>query len=395
MKKVITSIFVLIILITVGVVIFITSIILEQYDDTKQWQSSSLSGDMNTIPPELAKNYVRAGDNETATIWEEVDATLKEINQEGMISDENIDDYKALCALSIEKQEEYEITSGQVVDNNTQLSLYLDIVSAIKTAYTNPNIEDLSAVTDRLHQFMFNNNDTVNRIFLDQLQEIATDYEHVYDFIDQTLPNLGSINNKVLSVDVDVDSKTTEQVINEIEQYDLSKFPLIKRLHTLLTNDSWSVILNRNEITKQYNLWQTQKDILENLSQSDYYVVSSITTYEQAQKYDMIIKVTEKDGYTIDPDSKIKSISYNGQVLSNNQYIRKGTQVVAQIEPNYIKDPVVEEVIPIEEDVVPNTEEPETETETEQSENETENEDNVEENTDNLEDIWNDYLNEE
>ena len=174
-------------------------------------------------------------------------------------------------------------------------------------------------------------------------------------FLADSLPDLGTIEDKTLTVNIDIGPKNTEKLITEIEANGLQKFPFVDQIYGLLTGEDWDTILERNAISREYQKWQDAKAALEALSKSDYYNVSVITTYQQALDAGLETEVTEKEGYTIDPNSPVESVSYNGKPLAEDRYVRYGTPVVVSIKEIYVELP--KEEIPPEE--TPETEVPE------------------------------------
>ena len=64
MKHVIKLLFVLMLAFTLYLIGTIVSITWEQYQDTKDWESISIQGELKDVPPFLAKNYINLQDKE-------------------------------------------------------------------------------------------------------------------------------------------------------------------------------------------------------------------------------------------------------------------------------------------------------------------------------------------
>lgn len=342
-------------LVTIGFIALIAEITWDQYQDTKEWEDTSLGEDLSQVPPFLARNYVRAEDKEALQVWNRVGGALKEIDANGGIEPSRKVSYESLLEESVTWQEMYQITEGDVAVQNERLRLYLEIEDALETVYASPETETLQALTNRLYNLEVDTHADVHTVYLDKLSQVARDYSALASFLTDSLPYLGTIKDKTLTVNIDIGPKNTEKLITEIETNGLQKFPFVDQIYGLLTGEDWDTILKRNAISREYQTWQDAKATLEALSKSDYYNVSVITTYQQALDAGLETEVTEKDGYTIDSNSPVESISYNGKPLAEDRYVRYGTPVIVSIKEIYVEIPK-EEISPEE---TPETEVPE------------------------------------
>lgn len=345
-------------LVTIGFIALIADITWDQYQDTKEWEDTSLGEDLSQVPPFLARNYVRAEDKEALQVWSRVGRALTEIDANGGIEPSRKTSYESLLEDSVTWQETYEITEGDVAVQNERLRLYLEIEDALETVYASPETETLQALTNRLYNLEVDTHADVHTVYLDKLSQVARDYSALSSFLADSLPDLGTIEDKTLTVNIDIGPKNTEKLITEIEANGLQKFPFVDQIYGLLTGEDWDTILERNAISREYQKWQDAKAALEALSKSDYYNVSIITTYRQALDAGLETEVAEKDGYTIDPNSPVESVSYNGKPLAEDRYVRYGTPVVVSIKEIYVELPK-EEIPPEETPDPPETEAPE------------------------------------
>lgn len=338
-KKLGIALLLLITLSTIGLITVIASITWEQYQDTKAWQNTKLTGELKDIPPFLARNYVKAEDKEAVQAWQQVADSLQEIEKNQGILPEKRNVYEQFLQASIEKQKAYEITTGEIAENNENLQLYLDIEAAMETAYEVPQTKALQEVTTRLYTVYTKNLSTMHTIYFDKLRVISDDYLHLSTFLSDTLPALGVIDKKTLLVSTDVGETVTKQVKTMIEEQNLTKFSYVQKLYDLLTSSKWETILKRNQSSRDYQQWINAKEQLESLSKSNYYGVSTIVTYQQALDAGLSVEVKEREGYTINPNSPVRSISYQGEILGDEQYIQYGTPVVVWIEEQYVPIP--------------------------------------------------------
>ena len=357
-KKLGITVLLLITLSTLGMITLIASITWEQYQDTKAWQNTKLTGEMKDVPPFLARDYVKAHDKDAVQAWQQVANSLQEIEKNQGILPEKRNAYEQFLQASIEKQKSYEITTGEIAENNENLQLYLDIEAAMKTAYDVPQTKALQDVTTRLYTVYTKKPSTMHTIYFDKLRVIAEDYLHLSTFLSDTLPTLGVIDKKTLMVSTNVGETVTKQVKTMIEEQHLTKFSYVQKVYDLLTSSKWETILKRNQVSREYQQWINAKDQLESLSKSNYYGVSTIVTYQQALDAGLSVEVKEREGYTINPNSPVRAISYQGEILGDEQYIQYGTAVVVLIEEQYVPIPKPKE--PEKEETENNTPESET-----------------------------------
>lgn len=349
-KKILIGCMIFASLVTIGFIALIANITWEQYQDTKEWEDTTFGEELSQVPPFLARNYVKAEDKEAVLIWNEAAQALSQIDTEEGVDPKKRENYEQILQESQAEQEAYGLTEGKVPLLNERLSLYLELEDAIASAYDKPETETLKELSTRLYNVNVQVQAPVHSVYFERLQTIAEDYKNLAAFLTDTLPKLGTIEEKVLTVSIDVGPKNTEQAVKALEEGNLRNFSFLKKLYDLLTGDTWDTILKRNEISRAYYTWMDAKEELESLSQSQYYSVSVIATYQQALDAGLSVNVEEKDGYAIDPNSPVESISYNGTVLTEDQYIRYGTEVTVEITEQYVEIPKPEgEVQPPEE----------------------------------------------
>lgn len=342
-KKIGILLLVLITLSTVGMITLIGYVTWNQYQDTKAWTNTKLTGELKDVPPFLARDYVKAEDKDAVEAWQAVEQSLKEIETNQGITKEKRTEYEKILQKAVDKQTAYEITTGEIVKNSENLRLYLDIEIAMETAYETSQTKALQNVTNRLYASYMDTPTKTQEMYFEKLREIATDYQHLFIFLSDTLPTLGVIENGTLTVATTVGENITKQVKTVIEEQTLTKFPYVQKLYDLLTGSKWTSILKRNQISREYQKWMAAKEELESLSKTSYYGVSTIVTYQQAMDAGLDVEIEEREGYTIDPNSPVSGILYDGVLLQSNQYIRYGTPVIVQIEEQYIEIPKPEE----------------------------------------------------
>lgn len=357
-KKISIVIFVLFTMVTMGAISFIAKVTWEQYKDTKEWQNTKLSGDLKDVPPFLARNYVRAEDKEAVAVWKTVADVLEQIETEGKIPEDKFSEYEALLEQSKEKQKSYDLKTGEVVDQSRRLRLYLDIEKVLSGAYETPSTKELKDITDRLYEAHIEESVPLHDRYFKRLRTVAKDYKELSGFLSGELIKLGDIKQKILTVKINVGPETTKSLLNTINGKHLDKFPFVKEIKEQLEDPAWDIILRRNEISRAYETWKQAEQKLSSVEKSQYYAPSEITTYQEALDAGLSVEVTEKEGFTIDPESPVAAVSYQGNPVGTGQYIRYGTPVIVQISEQYIEIPkpeieepdVVEEPEPFLED---------------------------------------------
>lgn len=331
---------------TVAFIALITDITWEQYQDTKEWEDTSFGEELSKVPPFLARNYVKAEDKEAVLIWNETAQTLAQIDEDKGVRDGKRKTYEEILARSKAEQEAYGLTEGEVPLLNERLSLYLELEDALDKAYDTPATDTLKELSTRLYNIHVQVQAPVHDVYFERLNTVANDYRALSDFLSETLPTLGSISEKVLIVNIGMDQDETKAVVKTLEEGNLRKFPFLEKLYRLLTGNAWEQILYRNQVSRAYQDWSAAKGELESLSQSQYYSVSVISTYQQALDAGLTVQVDERDGYTVDPNSPVEAITYEGKVLTLDQYIRYGTPVTVELTETYVPIPEPEEPKP-------------------------------------------------
>lgn len=330
---------ILVIIATLYMIWMIADVTMKQYQETRKWQSTAYTGELKEVAPFLAKNYVNAQDAKAVEIWQQVEPILKEIDEFGGVPDGNADRYEAVLAQSIEQQTLYELTSGEIPERNERLRLYLDLEKLLPTVYNIPVVEPLQEITNRLYTMHMNVQAPVHEQYFKKLQTISVDYQNLSIFLTESLPQLGQITDKTLNVDKQVGEKTTKVLLAELDEKGLRKFPFLDDLYELLISNEWNNVLKRNQITRAYDTWKAAESELESIGKSSYYEVSSITTYQKALEMGLDVKVRERTGYTVDPESPVYSITYNGNTVSKEQFIQYGTPVIVTLNEKYMKIP--------------------------------------------------------
>ena len=335
MKHFIKLLFVLVLVFTLYLIGSIVDITWKQYQATKDWESISIKGQLKDVPPFLAKNYINLDDKEAVETWQEVNKILADLAKDGQIKPENLENYREVLKHSIKMQEAYNITSGDVADQNKQLALYLEVEDTLRTAYDTPKTEELKSLTGKLYSANLDNSSAIQVNYLNRLKQVAKDYKEAKKFIKDTLPKLGTLSDGVLMGSTEMDEESTDEFIKEVREQKLDRFSFINDLLTRLKGDEWIKVLTHNQIIDDYELWQEAKSDLYNVDASDYVLVGDIKTYGDALDANLNTDVVKSDGYIIDKESKVISITYDGEILPKDKYIKRGANALVSIQASY------------------------------------------------------------
>lgn len=335
-RKMVWGAFVIIIGASLALTTLIGSVIYEQYQDTKQWSQSPFVDEIHNVPPAFASNYIPLGDKLSLEILTQVNGAINEITDAKGIPEGKLSSYSQLYRKAMTLQDEQGLQDTDVMQNTYRLGLYIDIENAIRTAYTQPDSEQLKVLSSRLEQLMLNEALTIDTLYAERLSTITSDYGKLQAFSDKALSTLGLKDGSTLIVDVSVTYDMGHSLIQEIDASGLGQFDHVNKLKSLLESDQWSSITKQNAVTRQFYAWDTSRAILEALSKSDYISIASLYTYSKALDYDPSIELTPQEGTIIDPNSAITQIRMANRVLTPNEYVRRGTQLTFTIEPEYI-----------------------------------------------------------
>ena len=216
MKHVIKFIFILMLLGTLWLIYQIVNITWVQYQDTKDWESIAIQGELKDVPPFLAKNYINLQDKEAVETWQEINKILADLSNNKRIPADKLEEYKAILERSRTMQETYDITSGTIADQNDQLALYLDIENALNTAYDTPCTDELKSLTGKLYSANLDNNSKIQISYLELLKSLAKDYKEANKFMKETLPTLGTLSDGVLTGNTEMDEESTTKFIEVV-----------------------------------------------------------------------------------------------------------------------------------------------------------------------------------
>lgn len=324
-------------IIGIGVATWMGLLIYDQYQGTKTWNHTKIQGVYADVPPEFVKNTVDPNMIDGINKLSSMSSFITTIEKTGII--DQLDTIKTVIEQANSIFEEYDIKSGNLVTLKENLELYVKISEFEASAYKNPDSETLKDVINKLSTKVISEDKEGDKLILSRLNTIADNYKLLNDFIETYIPKLGTITNNVLSIKEDFDFSVSDEMLTKIEEYQLDKFENISTIKTLLTSQEWSTIRTNYDSKHRKIKWEKAKSIFNTLAKTQYIKVSDIRTYKDAQEYGHaeITGIVQKDGYELLLSSRVKSISYGEETLTNDQYIKKGTPIKVTIDPSYNK----------------------------------------------------------
>ena len=339
-KRILISLLIIITISSLSYGAFIAKALYEKYSNTIEWENSSLISKIHQVPPSLAKNYISKENQRILEILTEVNIALEEIKAGNEVNQAKKEDYWMLyekAKKEIEASEEFQglLTKGLFSD----FELYLKADEAIENAYSVLEIEGLEEYEKAFASRIVKESIPIESLFLERLKAVSKDYYNLESFSKNALGKLGVIENKVLQANVKVDKKTTQNLLTEIENKELTKFKHINKLVKLLNSEKWDAVLAHNESSKEYYAWKESQAILEGLLQANYVKVSNFKTVADIKAYDSSIKLEERKHHTIKEDSVVTAVFYNREQLSNELYVKRGAPIYFTINYEYIEDP--------------------------------------------------------
>lgn len=339
-KRILITILILTTISSLSYGAFVAKSMYEKYNSTMEWRNSSLQSKIHQVPPELAQNYISIEDQKMLTMLTEINEALEEIKENKEIKEDKFGEYWDLYNYALNEIEQSEEHKGLLKEGVfNDFAVYLKSDLAIKKAYENLQIEDLEEYEKILSDRLLNQNNEVDKAFLNKLQTIAKDFSNLESFSNDSIKKLGIVENNVLKVDVKVNREITDDLLEQIEKSNLKKFAHIRNLYSILNSESWNKILSNNKDSLEYYSWKESQKILDSLLQSNYLPVSSFNTVEDVLSYSPSIKLEERENYSINKDSIIKEVYYNGQKLNSNLYVKKGTSLNFVIDYQYTENP--------------------------------------------------------
>lgn len=339
-KRIVISVLLLTAIISLSYGGVIGKAMYEKFNQTIKWKNSSLLAKIHLVPPEFAQNYVSIDDQNMLEVMTKVSVALKDIKKSNGVQHEKLNEYWNLYNQGKEEISKNESYKGLLEKGDFyELGLYLNADSAVKNAYEKLQIKGMKELEAKFADRLSKEDNKLDKMYLNKFHTIYKDYNNLSEFSQNAIEQLGLISEDVLKVDVSVDRKITNDLLQEIKEKNLTKFAHIAKLQKILKSDKWNDILAHNKSTLEYQEWKENQAVLESLLKSDYVPVKSFRTVDDVLRYDSQIQLEEKEHYSINKDSVVKAVYYDGKKLKNNQFIKRGSYLNFTIDYKYIEDP--------------------------------------------------------
>lgn len=306
----------------------------EQYNETLAWQNTAYDVPLSEIEPVLVSNRVDTDVVNAAHAWESLDSYVGSLDKNGI---QDTEEAKKILDEAVGWQEKYDLKSDAI----QRLSLYLDIEDTIPEAYKTLNTEHLEQLSQSLYELEMEEMTPAGQAYLAKMSQVSDDFRNVSEMMETTIGTIGTFKNGVWTIPYTYNRTDLTNVLEQIQA--VQKFPDLCDTANVLSDIAG--VLNSNKNAQEYFEYQEFRNVIDGLDRTDYMAVSSIYTYEQAIAAGCQVYQYPPDGYTINPQSPVTGIFYNGQRLENSQYIRKSafSQIEAQISPVYdlisVEDP--------------------------------------------------------
>lgn len=305
-----------------------------------QIDKNAFKGKLSELPAEFAKNNISADMIDDVNSIREVKKYIKEAQTNGGLTDSNIKNARNAFTKSKKILAHYKLIAGEAKQDQDLLDLYIQSYDVSKNAYTSLDSNKLSDIITKVSTRVIENSNDGDKKILDKLNNIATDYTNLNTFIDTYSPLFGNIDNNTVTLDLTVTKKDTKAMRDAISKDNLTKFTNIDKLDSLLASKSWEKAIDKNDAKKNKEAFATVEQAFKLLTKNQYIKASDINTYADAVNAGFTVYgVSERKGYLINDNSPIKSLTIDGVNIKSNQYIRKGSGVIATINANYKIDP--------------------------------------------------------
>ena len=323
---------ILFLVITIGLCI----VIYVKYNSTEKWVDSRLNGTEANIPPEFAKNTYSAAMLKDVDSLGSVTKVLNDVSRDGGLTANTIKPARKALAQSQAILKTYHVTGGESMTNQNNLLLDIRVYDVEKSAYNNPDSAALSSVINDVTKRNLSNETKTDQQILARLNNIASDYKALNSFVDTYVPKLGNIDGNLITVKKSVSIETTDDMLSATRQHNLSRFPNIAKLRTLLKSTKWHKVIANNESVSEHEKWLSVLSVFHALSQSEYIDSDSIQTLADAKKINATIYgAAKRDDYKILDASSVSSITVDGMTVTKGQYIRKDAEIAVMISPSY------------------------------------------------------------
>lgn len=325
---------------TVYLIYTTAQVTINQYNETLAWDNTSYEVPLSEIEPALVANIRNTDIVEAAAAWEELEKYLDNFDGQEM-SDREI--AENLLTEAVKWQEVYNLKSNAI----TRLSLYLDLEDAIKDAYVTMDTTELSTLAQTLYTLELEEETRAGQQYMERLRGVASDFTEAEKLMTDTVMSVGTVEDGIWTIPYTYTRTDMTQVLEQIQT--MQKFTALSDSVNVLSDIA--DVLNYNKNAREYFEYQTFKESTGGLKRSSYVPVSSIYTYGQALAFGCDVQLQEQEGYVVSMESSIAGLYYNGDRLSNDDYVKRGTKLMAVI--NEIYEPIEPIISESEPEVIP------------------------------------------
>ena len=299
-----------------------------QYNETLVWKDTRYETPLAEINPALVSNTTDTDAVMAAAAWESLETYVASLDGEPI---EDRETAKAILDEAVRWQEVYNLKSDAI----TRLSLYLELEEELPKAYETLDTSKLEELSQTLYTLEMEESTPAGQRYIERIKETALDFKNAKTLVTDAVGSIGTIKNGVWTIPYTYTRGELAEVLEKLETAE--KFPALKDTINVLSDIA--DVLNYNKNAKDYFKYQDFSESIQNLTRSDYTPVSSIYTYEQAVSAGCGVDVPQIEGYFVDPKSPVIGVFHDGERLGDDEYIRKGAAITAEIDPLYIPMP--------------------------------------------------------
>ena len=329
----------IVIMVSIAITVFLSSLIYIRYNSTQEWKNSQISEAQANVPPEFAKNTYDINAVQDIETLSKLTSIDDQITTDNGVTDKN----STTIIPALEKAEaiitKNKIEGGKSFELVKSIRLDVDIYKIKQTAYSTPNSEMLESIINNVTRRQLQTPTKKDTQHIKDLNIIAKTYNELDVFVTQTLPLIGKVDGDTITANPDITYETIDSVVNQITP-NIQKFSAIVNLKSILNGPNGQIVRDNIKIRDNRKMFDQYLSTFNALSKSQYIKVSSINSLRDAQDLNMTIQgAIIKDGYDIIGDSPVITLSINGEILTNDEYILKSALITATIDPIYKPKP--------------------------------------------------------
>lgn len=335
MKKFGIGCMVLIGLFSLVMIVSIGEITWDQYQDTREWESNGWDQPLSEIPAAFLKNYTSSADQDALKKLDSLSAALTKIEQAGGIPQNQVNAYQELLQQSYALLEQYPLLPEAYVQQMDELALLLELEEILATAYEMPDAAKLAEAEEKLLSWDREHPSSIHDSYKGRFQQVSEDYGRLQEFLADGRNQFGTWAGPSLTINPDLDLEASDTLLDNLRASDLIKFPAIGAFCEQLDGQGWLDLLKHNHTARSYKTWLAAKETLQKTKKSDYVLVGSIATYQDAVNLGFAVEASERPGYQVSMQSPVEWVSLSGTYLQPDQYVKKNAPVLVSVIEEY------------------------------------------------------------